>query len=248
MIQKNALVTGAAVRIGATIAERLAKEGYGVAIHCNRSVELAEALAERLRKTYGVKTFVISADLSQPRLSHVVEESARALGGPLTLLVNSASIYERDLAETFRADIFDLHMHVNLRAPILLTQAFADQAPEGSCVINMLDQRVLRSTPRHFSYTLSKNGLHAATKSMALSYGPRVRVNGIAPGLTLPNDGQDKEDYYRRAKLVPLQTGGSPEEVADAVMFFASAGSVTGQTIATDGGQHIAWQTPEIRK
>lgn len=240
------LVTGGAVRLGAVIAERFARDGLSVAIHCNRSRGDADQLATRLKADYGVAVCVVASDLASPHLRHVVEQARAGLDAPLQCLVNSASVFERDGIEDAGPGSFDLHMEVNLRAPVLLAQAFAEQAPDGSAIINLLDQRVLRPTPRYFSYTLSKCALHTATRTMAQAFAPRIRVNGVAPGLTLINGRQSKADYEQRIASLPLRRGGSPEEVADVVAFLAACPSVTGQTIAVDGGQHMAWQTPDV--
>lgn len=241
----RALVTGGAVRLGAAIVERLARAGFAVAIHCHRSEGEAQALATRLRAAFGVETCVVTADLAGADLDDLVDAARRRLGRPLTLLVNSASVYEADLARNFDSAGFDRHMHINLRAPLLLSQHFAAQAPHGSAIVNLLDQRVLRPTPRQFTYTLSKAALHTATRTLAQAFAPRIRVNGVAPGLTLANANQDAADYARRIETLPLQTGGSPAEVAEAVLFLSQARSVTGQVIAVDGGQHLAWETPD---
>lgn len=240
-----ALVTGGAARLGAAIVERLARAGFAVAIHCNTSVDEAQDLAHRLGREHGTQTCVIGHDLSQADVSDVVLRAREGLGLPLRLLVNSASVFEGDRADAFEDDRFRMHMSVNVRAPLALSSAFAAQAPHGSAIINLLDQRVLRSNPRYFSYTLSKSTLHAATRIMAQTFAPKVRVNGVAPGLTLANDRQDRADFERRIGTLPLRRGGSPGEVADVVHFLACCPSVTGQTIAVDGGQHLAWQTPD---
>ena len=242
-----ALVTGGAKRLGGAIVERLAEAGYAVAIHCHGSRPEAEALAARLHEAYGVATGVLVADLGSIADGSLIDAAAAALGRPLTLLVNSASVYGNDSAADFDAAGLDRHLRINLRAPLLLAQAFAAQAPQGSSIVNLLDQRVLRPTPRQFTYTLSKAALHTATRTLAQAFAPAVRVNAVAPGLTLVNDGQDEDDYARRIDALPLKTGGSPREVADAVVYLAGAASVTGQTIALDGGQHVAWETAEYR-
>ncbi|MCW6507678.1 SDR family oxidoreductase [Lichenifustis flavocetrariae] len=244
---RAALVTGGAARLGATIAERLARAGFSVVIHCNRSRKQAEALVMRLSDTYGVATGVVARDLATLEDGSLVTEAAAALGRPFTLLVNNASIYETDDAANFNVAGFDRHMAVNLRAPLLLAQTFAAQAPDGSSIVNLLDQRVLRPTPRQFTYTLSKAALHTATRTLAQSLAPAIRVNAVAPGLTLVNAGQDAADYTRRTADLPLRTGGTPDEVAEAVLYCATTPSLTGQTLALDGGQHLAWQTAEYR-
>jgi NAD(P)-dependent dehydrogenase (short-subunit alcohol dehydrogenase family) len=242
---RAALVTGGAVRLGAAIVERLARAGFSVAIHCNQSENAAQVLSARLRDEFGVESCVVLSDLAGSDLNPVIEQAQNGLGTPLRLLVNSASVFDRDQMEDFDAEDFDAQMAVNLRAPLLLSQKFAAQAPEGSAIINLLDQRVLRPTPQHFTYTLSKCALYTATRTMAQALAPKIRVNGVAPGLTLVNPHQDKADFDRRISTLPLRRGGSAEEVADVVAFLASCPSVTGQTIAVDGGQHLAWQTPD---
>ena len=240
------LVTGGAMRIGAAIARRFAQDGVPVAVHCNRSTEKADELVRSLRSRHGIAAGVVASDLAGPDLRHVIDQAAAVLGAPVQFLVNNASVFGSDRIQEFSAGEFDLHMAVNLRAPLLLAQAFAAQAPENSAIVNLLDQRVLRPTPRYFSYTLSKCALHAATRTMAQSLAPRIRVNAVAPGLTLANPRQDKADFERRIASLPLRRGGSPEEVADVVLFLARCPSVTGQTLAVDGGQHLAWQTPDV--
>jgi len=241
----GALVTGGAVRLGAAIVERLARDGLPVAIHCNRSTDAAELFSQRLRAEYGAKTCVVTGDLAISDPGSIIGESRSRLGMPLALLVNSASVFDPDSAEDFDAEGFNAHMNVNLRAPLLLSQSFAAQAPSGSLIVNLLDQRVLRPNPRYYTYTLSKCALYAATKVMAQAFAPKIRVNGVAPGLTLANSRQDTAEFQRRIATLPLCCGGSAEEVANVVAFLLSCPSVTGQTIAVDGGQHLAWQTPD---
>jgi NAD(P)-dependent dehydrogenase (short-subunit alcohol dehydrogenase family) len=160
----------------------------------------------------------------------------------LTLLVNNASAFEPDGIGDLDRDRFDRHFAVNLRAPLFLAQAFAAQASPGGSIVNVLDQRVYRPSPRFFSYGLAKSGLHVATTTLAQALAPRLRVNAVAPGPTLPNVWQSDEAFARRAAAMPLRHGPTPEEVADAVLFLARANSITGETIAVDGGQHIVWQ------
>ena len=240
-----ALVTGGARRLGAAVAERLARAGFAVAIHCNASSERAEELASRLGRQHGIRTCVIKRDLAHENVRHLIEQAGDGLGARLNLLVNSASVFEADRADAFDPEHFEMHMTVNVQAPLALSSAFAEQAPDGSAIVNLLDQRVLRSNPRYFSYTLSKSALHAATRIMAQTFAPCIRVNGVAPGLTLANARQDQADFARRVETLPLKRGGSAEEVAEVVLFLATCPSVTGQTIAVDGGQHLAWQTPD---
>jgi len=176
-----------------------------------------------------------------------VPEAAAALG-PLTLLVNNASEFEPDSVGELTPERFDRHMAVNLRAPAFLAQDFAAQvSPDAdNLVVNIIDQRVWKLTPHFFSYTLAKSALLTATKTMAQALAPRVRVNAIGPGPTLTSPRQGDEDFRRQYEAVPLRRSSSPDEVADAILFLARAPSVTGQMIALDGGQHLAWETPDV--
>ena len=246
-MEKAALVTGGAQRIGRRIVERLAGEGYRVAIHCRRSTGAAEGLASRIREAGG-QAIVVQADLADgDALGRLVPEAVRALG-PLSLLVNNASEFEPDEVETLSQDRWDRHFAVNLRAPAFLARDFAHQLPAGDqgCIVNIVDQRVWKLTPQFFSYTLTKAALFTATRTMAQALAPRIRVNAIGPGPTLSNVRQGDEDFAKQSSAVPLGHGGTPDEIADAVLYLAKAGSVTGQMIAVDGGQHLAWETPDV--
>jgi NAD(P)-dependent dehydrogenase (short-subunit alcohol dehydrogenase family) len=244
-MKQAALVTGGARRIGRAIVKRLAAEGYAVAIHCHRSRDEAEALADTLRQAGG-RAAVVQGDLALAAdVARLVPEAAAALG-PLTLLVNNASEFEPDAMGELTPERFDRHMAVNLRAPVFLAQDFAAQAPPGGLVVNIVDQRVWKLTPHFMSYTLAKSALLTATKTMAQALAPGVRVNAIGPGPTLTSTRQGDEDFRRQWEAVPLRRSSSPEEVADAIVFLARACSVTGQMIALDGGQHLAWETPDV--
>jgi NAD(P)-dependent dehydrogenase (short-subunit alcohol dehydrogenase family) len=243
----TALVTGGAQRIGRRIVQRLAQEGYGVAIHCNRSVEAAGDLAEAIR-AQGGRAAVVQADLADPDApSRIVDAAVRALG-PLSLLVNNASEFQPDTAQSLEPALWDRHFTVNLRAPAFLARDFARQLPEGAegCIVNIVDQRVWKPTPQFFSYSLTKAALFAATQTLAQALAPRIRVNAIGPGPTLRGARQEEEDFARQSEAVLLGRGPAPEEIADAVVFLARARSVTGQMIAVDGGQHLAWETPDV--
>jgi NAD(P)-dependent dehydrogenase (short-subunit alcohol dehydrogenase family) len=237
-----ALVTGGAQRIGRAIVLSLARAGYAVAIHANRS----RAAADELRALIAGRrdrVAVVMADLADhDAVLGLVPAAATALG-PLTLLVNNAAEFEPDEIGQLDRNRFDRHFAVNLRAPLFLAQAFAAQAPAGAAIVNLLDQRVYRPTPRFLSYGLAKSGLHMATTTLAQALAPRVRVNAVAPGPTLPNPRQDAEAFARYSAAMPLGHGPTPAEIADAVLFLARANNITGETIAVDGGQHISWQT-----
>lgn len=242
-----ALVTGAAKRIGRTIAERLGREGYAVAVHCHRSRGEAEAVAASIQAAGG-RAAVVQADLADADAVAGLVETAQAALGPLTLLVNNASEFEPDTVETIGLDRWERHFAVNLRAPAFLARDFAARLPAGrdGCIVNIVDQRVLKPTPQFFSYTLTKAALFAATRTLAQALAPRIRVNAVGPGPTLASPRQDLEAFARQSAAVPLGHGATPDEIADAVLFLARAKSVTGQMIAVDGGQHLAWETPDV--
>jgi NAD(P)-dependent dehydrogenase (short-subunit alcohol dehydrogenase family) len=246
-MKKAALVTGGAQRIGRRIVERLTAEGYAVAIHCRRSAEEAERMVDRIRQAGG-EAAVVQADLAEAdAVERLVPEAVRALG-PLTLLVNNASEFEPDEIETLTQARWDRHFAVNLRAPAFLARDFAHQLPAEAqgCIVNIVDQRVWKLTPQFFSYTLTKAALFTATQTMAQALAPRIRVNAIGPGPTLSNVRQGNEDFDKQSSAVLLGHGGTPDEIADAVLYLARARSVTGQMIAVDGGQHLAWETPDV--
>ena len=239
-----ALVTGGARRIGRAIVLALAARGQDVAIHHRESVEDAEALAEEVR-ALDRRAAVLSADLTnEAEVRTLIPAAAEALG-PLSVLVNNASVFEDDRIGDLTRDSWDLHLDTNLRAPIVLAEAFAAQAVEGA-IVNLLDQKVLKPDPRFFSYSLSRNGLWWATQTLAQALAPRIRANGVGPGPTLPSIHQTAEEFAAEAAGTLLETPGSPEAVAEAVLWLIDARMVTGQMIAVDGGQHLAWRTPDI--
>lgn len=245
---KAVLVTGGAKRIGRSIVERLAREGYAVAVHCRRSTDVADEMAGRIAASGG-KAAVVRGDLADASaVDRLVEDAAKGLGCPLTLLVNNASEFEPDEVETLTQERWDRHFAVNLRAPAFLARDFARQLPADAhgSIVNIVDQRVWKLTPQFFSYTLTKAALFSATQTMAQALAPRIRVNAIGPGPTLANERQGDEDFAKQANAVLLGHGGTPEEIAEAVVYLANARSVTGQMIAVDGGQHLAWETPDV--
>ena len=168
--------------------------------------------------------------------------------GPVTLLVNNASLFEPDGIESLAPELWERHFAVNLRAPAFLTRDFARQLPEGEegAVVNIVDQRVWKLNPQFFSYTLSKAALLTATRTIAQALAPRIRVNAVGPGPTLTSSRQSAEDFSRQGEALPLRRHPTPEDIADAVVFLARARSVTGQMLAVDGGQHLAWETPDV--
>jgi len=250
ILYKTVLVTGAAHRIGRAAALRLARDGWAVAVHYNRSAEAALSLADEII-ALGSQAVALQADLaSEDDVLTLVPRAIEALG-PLGCLINNASLFEHDSALTATRASWDAHMETNLRAPFVLTQSFAAQLPEDSegLVINLIDQRVWNLTPHFTTYTLSKAGLWALTQTLALALAPRIRVNAIAPGPTLPSPRQTPEQFEQQCASMPLKRGTSPEEIAEAVRFVIASGSMTGQLIALDGGQHLCWApagtTPE---
>ncbi len=242
---RAALVTGGAKRIGRAVCLRLAEAGYAVAVHCNRSREDAEALRSEIGKR-GARCAVIDADLAQRGVAGKLIADASDALGPLTLLVNNASTFEEDEISTLDSARWDRQMEVNLASPVFLAKYFAARAPAGSSIVNILDQRVFKPTPLFFSYAISKAALHSATYMLAQALAPKVRVNGVAPGPILPSSRQREEDFARQVARLPLERNATVEDIADAVLYLAGAPGVTGTVIPVDGGQHIAWETPEI--
>jgi NAD(P)-dependent dehydrogenase (short-subunit alcohol dehydrogenase family) len=246
-VPRAALVTGAARRIGRAIALALHHAGYAVAIHARDSLAAAEGLRAEIVQAGG-RAAVLRADLADPAAVAQLVAAANAALGPLTLLVNNASSFEKDEIGALDVARFDRQLAVNLRAPLFLSEAFAAQAPRGAdaAIVNVLDQRVFKLTPQFVSYTLAKSALHSATRMLAQALAPNVRVNAVAPGPTAQSARQQPEDFAHQAAAVPLGRGSSPQEIAAAVVYLAGARSVTGVTLAVDGGQHLAWQTPDV--
>lgn len=245
---RTALVTGAGKRIGRAIALMLGAGGWAVAVHYHRSREDAEGVVRDIVAAGG-RAAAIAADLAQEAEVKTLMPRAIAALGPLGCLVNNASVFENDLALSVTRPSWDRHLETNLRAPFVLMQEFARQLPadaEGA-IVNMLDERVWSITPYFVSYTVSKAALWALTQSMALALAPRIRVNGIGPGPTLPSPRQSEEQFRRQAEAMPLRRGTSPQEIAEAVRFILAAPAMTGQMIALDGGQHLGWAQPAER-
>ena len=244
---RTALVTGAARRIGAAIARDLAAHGWGVAIHYNTSSVEAEAVAAEIRAAGG-RAVAVKADLADlASLPGLVDAAVSALG-PIGVLINNASEFEPDEIGALDVARLERHLRLDLASPVLLADAWLARLPEGveGHVINVVDQRVLAPTPRFFSYTLAKSALWTATRTMAQALAPRVRVNAIGPGPSFANPRQTAEDFARQAAAVPLRRGPTPEEFGRTVRFFVETPSITGQMVCLDGGQHLAWETPDV--
>jgi NAD(P)-dependent dehydrogenase (short-subunit alcohol dehydrogenase family) len=242
-IPRTALVTGGAKRLGRAITEVLAAAGFGVAIHYNTSAAEAEDLAATLRAGGAGGAVALPADLAVEAEVATLIPRAEAALGPIGVLVNNASTFERDEWDTATRASWDRHMEPNLRAPFLLIQSMASALPPQArgVVVNMIDQRVWSLTPHFVSYTVTKAALWTLTQTMALALAPRIRVVGLGPGPAVPSPRQSQADFARQCASVPLGVGTSPGEVADAVMMVLALPSFTGQMLALDGGQHLQW-------
>lgn len=244
---KTALVTGAARRLGRAIALDLAADGWNLAIHYHTSRDEAESVAAQAR-ALGVKVVTLACDLAREDQTATLTGRATEALGPLTALINSASLFEEDDWQSASRASWDAHVETNLRAPFLLAQHFARQLPAGldGSIINVIDQRVLKPTPQFLSYSLSKAGLYWLTTTLAQGMAPRVRVNAVGPGPTIRNARQSEDDFARQRQATVLQRGALPADICAAIRYLLAAQAVTGQMLAVDGGQHLIWQTPDV--
>ena len=243
---RNAIVTGAAKRLGHAIAVDLARHGWDVAIHFNSSENDAYETADQVRAV-GRRAALLKADLSnEDEVGALVARAQEALGA-ITALVNSASIFEPDDWATASRESWNRHLAVNLRAPFILCQAFARALPENEkgAIVSIIDQRVLKPTPQFLSYSVSKAALSWLNTTLAQALAPRIRVNAVAPGPTIINARQSEAHFRRQREATILGTGAEPQDVCDAVRYLLGALAVTGEMIAVDGGQHLIWQTPD---
>jgi NAD(P)-dependent dehydrogenase (short-subunit alcohol dehydrogenase family) len=246
-IPRVALVTGAARRIGAAIALALAGAGFDIAVHFRASREDAESLASSIRRV-GRRAELFQGDLAQESQIETLIEGVKAALGPVGVLINNASRFERDEWNTVTRQSWDAHLAPNLRAPFVLAQQFARMLPieaEGS-IINMLDQRVWSLTPHYISYSVSKYALWGLTQSLALALAPRIRVNGIGPGPALPNAQQSMAQFEAQCASTPLRRGTSAQEIAEAVLAILRLPAMTGQMLGLDGGQHLQWKSGRL--
>lgn len=243
-LPRRALVTGGNARLGQAIVLALAEAGFDVAIHYRGDRQGAEETLKAV-EARGRKGCLLQADLArEEEVTPLVPAAMQALGGPLGVLVNNASTFERDEWDNTTRESWMGHMKPNLRAPFVLMQDFARALPaqaEGM-ILNMLDERVWSLTPHFISYTVSKSALWTLTQTMALALAPKkIRVNAIGPGPALPSPRQTEEQFAKQCASVPLAHGTSPAEVARAALALLTLPSVTGQMLALDGGQHLQW-------
>ena len=253
----RALVTGAGKRLGRAMALYLAGRGYDVAVHYASSQTDADAVVADIQ-AMGRRAVALQADLLvEAETQTLIPRAQAALGGALNLLINNASIFEHDDLQSGTRTSWDRHMESNLRAPFVLTQAFAAQAPmpipdqqaepvAQAMILNMTDQRVLKLTPEFMSYTIAKMGLWALTQTAAQALAPKVRVNAIGPGPTLQGLRQSDSHFARQRAATVLGRGVNPSDITAALGYFLDAQAVTGQLICVDGGQHLAWKTPDV--
>jgi NAD(P)-dependent dehydrogenase (short-subunit alcohol dehydrogenase family) len=238
--QKVALVTGSAKRIGRVIALTLAKHGWDIVVHYGQSADEAHATV-RYVEALGRRAVALQCDLADEAAVNILLRRAIAAMGPVTCIVNNASLFDNDNASNFSYDKLDAHMHANLGAPLILAQALHDATPDGaqSVVVNLLDQKLFNLNPDFLSYTLSKAALQTATTMLAQALAPKVRVVGIAPGITMVSGNQTTEGFAKAHRVTPLGKSSTPEDIASAVCFLAESPAITGTTLLVDGGQHL---------
>lgn len=237
-----ALVTGASDRIGAAIAKKLAHAGHAVVIHYRSNAEGAEAVRDDIRANGG-QAEIVKADLANRKQRAALVEQAAGHFGPLTVLVNNASMFDPDSAHDVDEALWDQHFAIHAEAPIFLARDFANQLPEGTLgnIVNLVDERVLHPTPAYFSYSLSKSVLWTATRTLAQSLAPQIRVNAIGPGPVLPHSRQSQAEFDRSVEALPLQRHAGPDAIADGVMILLNTPTMTGQMLALDGGEHLEY-------
>ena len=253
----QALVTGAAKRLGRAMALYLAERGHDVALHYAGSAEAAEEVAGQIR-AMGRRAVTVQADLTvEAETQTVIDRAVAGLGGPLTVLVNNASIFEYDTLASATRDSWDRHLESNLRAPFVLTQGFAAQVPMGArdendepiasaLVVNMIDQRVRKLTPEFMTYTIAKAALWTLTQTTAQGLAPDIRVNAIGPGPTMQGARQSAAHFAGQRAATVLGRGAHPADITAALGYFLDAPSITGQLLCVDGGQHLGWRTPDV--
>ncbi len=253
----RALVTGAGIRLGREMAMYLARRGYDVAVHYASSRERALETVAEIRALNRTAVALQADLLDEAQVESLFSRAVESLGGPITCLVNNASIFEYDNIHTATRQSWDRHMDSNLRAPFVLTQAMARQnlQPEiddsgeplaSGLIVNMVDMRVRKLTPEFMSYTIAKMGLWALTRTAAQALTPAIRVNAIGPGPTLQGHRQSPAHFKAQRENTILERGANPSDITAALGYFLDAHAVTGQLLCVDGGQHLGWQTPDV--
>ncbi len=253
----RALVTGSGIRLGRAMALYLARRGYDVAVHYASSRAPAEETVAEVQ-AMGCKSVALQADLlDEAQVQALLPRAVEALGGPITCLVNNASVFEYDNIRTATRQSWDRHLDSNLRAPFVLTQAMAAQGLEPETdeagepvatglIVNMVDMRVRKLTPEFMSYTIAKMGLWALTRTAAQALTPAIRVNAIGPGPTLQGHRQSEGHFKAQRANTVLERGANPSDITAALGYFLDAHAVTGQLLCVDGGQHLGWRTPDV--
>ena len=246
MEAKKIIITGGATRIGASIAKSLASLNTKICIHYNKSKTSALRLKKDL-EDLGTETILIKADLSNHKQTqNLIKKAYKKMRG-LDCLINNASVFENDNLDNFSDKSFLKHLNINLKAPAILIQNFKKLIKNNEgCVINIIDQRVEKLTPFFFSYTLSKSSLAVLTKISAMKLAPYIRVNGISPGPTLKNKRQSEKHFKKQWKSILLRNKVDLDNICDGVKFLIKNKNITGEIINIDGGQRLAWQTPDI--
>ena len=246
MEARKIIITGAATRIGAAIAERLSGNNVEIAIHFNKSKSKAEILKKKLQRL-GTKVHLVKADLSIEKDIYKLVKTLKSKMRYFDCLVNNASLFENDKLENFNSKSWEKHISTNLKAPALLSKEFSKNTRgKKNNIINIIDQRIFKLTPYFFSYTISKTGLYTLTKTSAMSLAPNIRVNGIAPGPTIKNKRQSDTHFKKQYFATPLKKQVNVNEICNAVDFFIKNASITGQVLAIDSGQSLNWQTPDV--
>ena len=246
MEARKIIITGAATRIGAAIAEKLSGHNVEIAIHFNKSKSKAEILKKKLQRL-GTKVHLVKADLSIEKDIYKLVKTLKSKMRYFDCLVNNASMFENDKLENFNSKSWEKHISTNLKAPALLSKEFSKNTRgKKNNIINIIDQRIFKLTPYFFSYTISKTGLYTLTKTSAMSLAPNIRVNGIAPGPTIKNKRQSDTHFKKQYFATPLKKQVNVNEICNAVDFFIKNASITGQVLALDSGQSLNWQTPDV--
>ena len=238
--QRAALVTGGGRRIGEGIAKALAADGWFVYIHCHKSSDQASEVLQEI-KSYNGNGIVVNQDLSEPGAAESLMRKVENGPAPLTALINNASLFEYDTVATITEKSLDEHFAVNVRSPTILSKVFADSLRKGTtgCIINILDNKVYAINPDYLSYTISKVALQGVTSALAMALAPKVRVNGIAPGITLESGNQGNASFIKGQTMSPMGHVSSVEDITRSVLFILNSSFINGNVITIDGGQSL---------